>query len=106
MSCALANVGNARPITNARSLTRRKMVTIFALPSCTGIRLGQVVCLIHFRLPSDPARTSCDRIPPLVKSLLVTGSSGLIGSEVAKYFAELDWRVHGVDNNQRAVFFG
>jgi CDP-paratose 2-epimerase len=41
-----------------------------------------------------------------VKSLLVTGSSGLIGSEVAAYFAELGWRVHGVDNNQRAVFFG
>lgn len=45
-------------------------------------------------------------IPALVKSLLVTGSSGLIGSEVAAYFAELGWRVHGVDNNQRAVFFG
>ena len=41
-----------------------------------------------------------------MKSLLVTGSSGLIGSEVATYFAELGWRVHGIDNNQRAVFFG
>jgi CDP-paratose 2-epimerase len=39
--------------------------------------------------------------------ILVTGSSGLIGSEVAKYFSkELDYSVHGVDNNQRAVFFG
>jgi CDP-paratose 2-epimerase len=41
------------------------------------------------------------------KSLLVTGSSGLIGSEVCTYFArELGYKVHGVDNNQRAVFFG
>jgi CDP-paratose 2-epimerase len=42
-----------------------------------------------------------------MKTLLVTGSSGLIGSEVCVYFArELGYRVHGVDNNQRAVFFG
>jgi CDP-paratose 2-epimerase len=41
------------------------------------------------------------------KLLLVTGSSGLIGSEVCAYFArELGYTVHGVDNNQRAVFFG
>lgn len=38
--------------------------------------------------------------------LLVTGSSGLIGSEVCTYFSALGWEVHGVDNNQRAVFFG
>ncbi|TWR27572.1 NAD-dependent epimerase/dehydratase family protein [Mucilaginibacter pallidiroseus] len=41
-----------------------------------------------------------------VKKLLVTGSSGLIGSEVCLYFANLGWQIHGVDNNQRAVFFG
>ena len=41
------------------------------------------------------------------KILLVTGSSGLIGSEVCQYFArELGYAVHGIDNNQRAVFFG
>jgi CDP-paratose 2-epimerase len=38
--------------------------------------------------------------------LLVTGSSGLIGSEVCVHFAGLGWQIHGVDNNQRAVFFG
>jgi CDP-paratose 2-epimerase len=37
---------------------------------------------------------------------LVTGSSGLIGSEVGTYFARAGYTVHGVDNNQRAVFFG
>lgn len=41
-----------------------------------------------------------------MKKLLVTGSSGLIGSEVCVYFAERGWQIHGVDNNQRAVFFG
>ncbi|HVU32931.1 MAG TPA: NAD-dependent epimerase/dehydratase family protein, partial [Opitutaceae bacterium] len=42
-----------------------------------------------------------------MKNLLVTGSSGLIGSEVCTYFArELGYRVHGIDNNQRAAFFG
>src|SRR5690554_3986489 len=41
-----------------------------------------------------------------MKKLLVTGSSGLIGSEVCVYFAGLGWEIHGVDNNQRAVFFG
>jgi CDP-paratose 2-epimerase len=41
------------------------------------------------------------------QSLLVTGSSGLIGSEVCTYFTqELGYTVHGLDNNQRAVFFG
>ena len=40
------------------------------------------------------------------KLILVTGSSGLIGSEVCSYFAKQGYRIHGVDNNQRAVFFG
>ena len=37
---------------------------------------------------------------------LVTGSSGLIGSEVVDYFCRNGWQVHGVDNNMRADFFG
>ena len=41
-----------------------------------------------------------------MKRLLVTGSSGLIGSEVCTHFAGLNWEIHGIDNNQRAVFFG
>ncbi len=40
------------------------------------------------------------------RTLLVTGSSGLIGSEVCVFFSRLGYTVHGVDNNQRAVFFG
>ena len=40
------------------------------------------------------------------KSVLVTGSSGLIGSAVVDYFCDAGWAVHGVDNNMRADFFG
>jgi len=41
-----------------------------------------------------------------MNKLLVTGSSGLIGSEVVRYFAQQGWQVYGVDNNMRADFFG
>ena len=40
------------------------------------------------------------------KKLLVTGSMGLIGSEVSEYFLEKGYEVHGIDNNQRGIFFG
>jgi len=38
--------------------------------------------------------------------ILITGSSGLIGSEVALHLARQGHTIHGIDNNQRAVFFG
>jgi CDP-paratose 2-epimerase len=41
-----------------------------------------------------------------MKTVLVTGSSGLIGSEAVSYFDRRGWRVAGVDNNMRADFFG
>src|SRR5438552_10394653 len=41
-----------------------------------------------------------------VPHVLVTGSCGLIGSEVSVFFAKQGFRVTGIDNNQRAVFFG
>ncbi len=40
------------------------------------------------------------------KRVLVTGSSGLIGSEAVSYFDQRGWDVHGVDNNMRRDFFG
>src|SRR6187402_2687524 len=43
---------------------------------------------------------------PAKNTILVTGASGLIGSEVSTYFGHQGYQVHGVDNNQRAVFFG
>jgi len=41
-----------------------------------------------------------------LKKLIVTGSSGLIGSEVVMHFDALGWQVTGVDNNMRRDFFG
>lgn len=38
--------------------------------------------------------------------LLVTGSSGLIGSEAVRYFSGRGHQVVGVDNNMRRTFFG
>ncbi len=40
------------------------------------------------------------------KTLLVTGSAGLIGSQAVRHFSALGWTVHGIDNNMRADFFG
>ena len=40
------------------------------------------------------------------QTALITGSSGLIGSEAVAYFDTQDWHVHGVDNNMRRNFFG
>jgi CDP-paratose 2-epimerase len=41
-----------------------------------------------------------------MKKMIVTGSAGLIGSEVVAYFSHLGWEIHGIDNNMRADFFG
>ena len=38
--------------------------------------------------------------------ILITGSSGLIGSEVAEFFLQQGHEIHGIDNNMREVFFG
>jgi CDP-paratose 2-epimerase len=40
------------------------------------------------------------------KTALITGACGLIGSEVSLYLARHGFRIFGLDNNQRAVFFG
>ena len=39
-------------------------------------------------------------------NILVTGSSGLIGSEAVEHFDRQGHRVFGIDNNMRQVFFG
>ncbi len=41
-----------------------------------------------------------------MNSLLITGSSGLIGSELVSYYAQAGWQVIGIDNNMRREFFG
>src|SRR5438105_12345466 len=41
-----------------------------------------------------------------MQTIIVTGSSGLIGSETAKRFAQKGLRIVGIDNDMRAQFFG
>jgi CDP-paratose 2-epimerase len=41
-----------------------------------------------------------------MKKILVTGSSGLIGSECVSFFESRGWDVYGIDNNMRKDFFG
>src|ERR1700674_5580032 len=41
-----------------------------------------------------------------MRTILVTGSSGLIGSEASTHFDRQGHRVIGVDNNMRRIFFG
>ncbi len=41
-----------------------------------------------------------------MKKALVTGSCGLIGSEVSTHLGRNNFQVFGIDNNERAVFFG
>ena len=41
-----------------------------------------------------------------MKTALITGSAGLIGSEAAKFFAQKGYRIVGVDNDMRSYFFG
>ena len=42
----------------------------------------------------------------MIKTILVTGSSGLIGSEAVEYFDRQGHWIVGIDNNMRRVFFG
>src|ERR1043166_3521209 len=41
-----------------------------------------------------------------MRTIIVTGSAGLIGSETVKRFARDGARVVGIDNDMRAQFFG
>src|SRR4029077_11015675 len=41
-----------------------------------------------------------------MQTIIVTGSSGLIGSEKTKRFAQKGLRIVGIDNDMRAQFFG
>ncbi|MDF5724195.1 MAG: NAD-dependent epimerase/dehydratase family protein [Rhizonema sp. PD37] len=41
-----------------------------------------------------------------MNTVLVTGSAGLIGSESVRFFCDRGFKVVGIDNNMRQVFFG
>ncbi len=41
-----------------------------------------------------------------IKKILITGSTGLVGSECMTFFKEKGWKVYGLDANMRSFFFG
>src|SRR3989338_1258543 len=41
-----------------------------------------------------------------MKTVLITGSAGLIGSQAVRFFAEKNFKIIGIDNNARKYFFG
>lgn len=41
-----------------------------------------------------------------MKRCLITGSSGLVGSEMVRFLCERGWRVYGIDNDMRGKMFG
>lgn len=41
-----------------------------------------------------------------MKTILVTGSGGLIGSEAVRFFADKEFKTVGIDNDSRKYFFG
>jgi len=41
-----------------------------------------------------------------MKNILITGAGGLIGSEAVEYYSTQGYKVYGIENNQRQVFFG
>lgn len=42
----------------------------------------------------------------VLKTIIVTGSAGLVGSECVRYFAGKGYRVYGIDNDNRKRLFG
>ena len=47
-----------------------------------------------------------ENIKNMPNLLIVTGSSGLIGSETVRYFTEKGLDIVGIDNDMRKHFFG
>ena len=41
-----------------------------------------------------------------MKFILITGASGLIGSECSEFFLDRGFKIIGIDNNSRKKFFG
>ena len=51
-------------------------------------------------------RGTCSGEFDMMRTIIVTGSAGLIGSETVRRFTREGARVIGIDNDMRAQFFG
>lgn len=86
-----------------RRLFHRAMESFFVVATRVLYRLVRFILYREYK----PLRVAdFSQMIEGAKKLLVIGASGLIGSEMCVHFAGLEWDVHGIDNNQRAVFFG
>lgn len=75
------------------------MTVLFGMSIGTRMQLDLSILLVDH---AEQTQTSMNK----AKKLLITGSNGLIGSEMVRYFHKLGWKIHGMDNNMRAEFFG
>ena len=41
-----------------------------------------------------------------MKKILITGSSGLVGSETVDFFYKKKFKIYAIDNNLRSLLFG
>jgi CDP-paratose 2-epimerase len=57
-------------------------------------------------LTTNPRESTDKENKSMSMNILVTGSSGLIGSEAVTYYDAQGHTVHGIDNNMRKEFFG
>ena len=55
-------------------------------------------------MPSAPY--SEDETMSSIKTAIVTGAAGLVGSETVRHFCAKGWRCIGIDNDMRSYFFG
>ena len=87
---------------NAHRLLFLRIVRLSAM-RCQepGIEAVTIYCLKPRSQNGNPGLTMKNQ-----GRVLVTGSCGLIGSEVCLHFHQAGYSVLGIDNNQRAVFFG
>lgn len=76
------------------------------IPGCAARNLHRRRCMGAPKASSDTMHEGSMVSVSSAKTLLVTGSCGLIGSEVTRWFAGRGFAVTGVDDNHRAVFFG
>src|SRR5215207_6754708 len=87
---------------------KRGECSAFALDVKPGPRRASAVTRALKGLGTEKFRASADVLRYVLRRMkvLVTGSSGLIGSEAVVYFDGAGHRVFGLGNNMRRDFFG
>lgn len=108
----LANRSNRGP-RRTRSKTSSRLLFLSALsPGASRqvrVSIGESCVLGLSKTSPVPAagmNTTGFNRNAMKRTVLVTGSHGLVGSECVRFFDRMGWEVHGIDNNLRMSFFG